>query len=60
MTQPGMPSVPRPVPSALKTVLDLMGRQLPVAKNADPCRFIDDRFIRELEQSGFVAALANS
>jgi len=60
MTQPGMPSVPRPVPSALKTVLDLMGRQLPVAKNADPGRFIDDRFIRELEQSGFVAALANS
>jgi len=44
----------------LKTVLDLMGRQLPVAKNADPGRFIDDRFIRELEQSGFVAALANS
>jgi ABC-type nitrate/sulfonate/bicarbonate transport system substrate-binding protein len=60
ITQPGMPTVPRPVPTALKTVLKLMGRQLPVAKNADPARFIDDRFIRELEQSGFIVTLANA
>jgi ABC-type nitrate/sulfonate/bicarbonate transport system substrate-binding protein len=58
MTQPGMPPVPRPVPSALKTVLEFIGRDLPAARNADPGRFIDDRFITELEQSGFLAALS--
>jgi ABC-type nitrate/sulfonate/bicarbonate transport system substrate-binding protein len=60
VTRPGMPPIPRPVPSALKTVLELIGRDLPAARNADPSRFIDDRFIRELEQSGFIAALSRA
>jgi len=60
MTQPGMPPIPRPVPSALRKALDIMSRELPAAGKADPARFIDDRFIRELEENGFVAALSRS
>ena len=58
ITQPGMPSIPKPVPAALKKALDIMSRELPAAKNADPARFIEDRFIREIEQSGFIASLS--
>ncbi|HEU4344882.1 MAG TPA: ABC transporter substrate-binding protein [Candidatus Binatia bacterium] len=58
LTQPGMPSVPYPVVSALQTLLDFMAKELPEAKNADARRFIDDRFIRELDESGFISALS--
>jgi len=59
LTQPGMPRVPYPVVSSLQTLLDFMAKELTEAKNADARRFVDDRFIRELDQSGFVAALSN-
>jgi ABC-type nitrate/sulfonate/bicarbonate transport system substrate-binding protein len=59
LTQPGMPSVPYPVVSSLQTLLDFMGKELPEAKNADASRFVDDRFIRELDESGFIASLDN-
>jgi NitT/TauT family transport system substrate-binding protein len=59
LTQPGMPSVPYPVVSSLQTLLDFMGKELPEAKNADARRFVDDRFIRELDESGFIASLGN-
>jgi ABC-type nitrate/sulfonate/bicarbonate transport system substrate-binding protein len=58
LTQPGMPPVPYPVVSALQTLLDFMAKELPQAKNADARRYIDDRFIRELNESGFIAALS--
>jgi ABC-type nitrate/sulfonate/bicarbonate transport system substrate-binding protein len=57
LTRPGMPSVPYPVVSALQTLLDFMADELPQAKNADAKKFVDDRFIRELEQNGFIASL---
>ena len=59
LTQPGMPPVPYPVISALRTLLDFMAKELPEAKHADAARFVDDRFIRELEQSGFIASLSS-
>jgi ABC-type nitrate/sulfonate/bicarbonate transport system substrate-binding protein len=59
LTQPGMPSVPHPVVSSLQTLLDSMSNELPEAKDADARRFVDDRFIRELEESGFIGALSN-
>jgi len=59
LTQPGMPSVPYPVVSSLQTLLDFMANELPEAKDADARRFVDDRFIRELEESGFIGALSN-
>jgi ABC-type nitrate/sulfonate/bicarbonate transport system substrate-binding protein len=58
LTQPGMPLVPYPAVSALQTLLDFMAKELPEAKNADARRFVDDRFVRELDHSGFIAALS--
>jgi len=57
ITRPGMPQIPYPVFSALGTVLQVMSRQLPEAATADPRQFVDDSFIRELEESGFISSL---
>lgn len=57
LTQPGMPRAPYPVVASLQTLLDFMANELPEAKGADARRFVDDRFIRELEDNGFIAAL---
>jgi ABC-type nitrate/sulfonate/bicarbonate transport system substrate-binding protein len=59
LTQPGMPQVPYPVVASLQTLLDFMAAELPEAKNADARKFVDDRFIRELEENGFIDSLAN-
>jgi ABC-type nitrate/sulfonate/bicarbonate transport system substrate-binding protein len=58
LTQPGMPVAPYPVLRALQTLLDFMRQELPEAKDADARRFVDDRFIRELDQSGYIASLS--
>jgi ABC-type nitrate/sulfonate/bicarbonate transport system substrate-binding protein len=58
LTQPGMPNIPYPVVSSLQTLLDFMAKELPEAKNADARRFVDDRFIGELDESGFIASLS--
>ena len=58
LTQPGMPSIPYPVVSSLQILLDFMATELPEAKGTDARRFVDDRFIRELDESGFIAALS--
>jgi ABC-type nitrate/sulfonate/bicarbonate transport system substrate-binding protein len=57
LTQPGMPAVPYPVVPALQTLLDFMSKELPEAQNADARNFVDDRFVGELEQYGFIASL---
>jgi ABC-type nitrate/sulfonate/bicarbonate transport system substrate-binding protein len=56
MTQPGMPYLPSPVLPALKVALEIMSRQLPAAAGADPSQFVEDRFIREIENEGFTSA----
>jgi ABC-type nitrate/sulfonate/bicarbonate transport system substrate-binding protein len=58
LTQPGMPVAPYPVLRALQTLLDFMRQELSEAKDADARRFVDDRFIRELDQSGYIASLS--
>lgn len=60
LTRPGMPSVPYPVVASLQTLLDFMSQELPEARGVDARRFVDDRFIRELEDNGFIASLAES
>jgi len=55
-----MPPVPYPVVSALQTLLDFMAKELSEAQKADARRFVDDRFIRELDENGFIAALSSS
>jgi ABC-type nitrate/sulfonate/bicarbonate transport system substrate-binding protein len=57
LTQPGMPRVPYPVVPALQLLLNFMAKELPEASNADARRFVDDRFMRELEKSGFIDSL---
>ena len=59
LTQPGMPRVPYPVVSALQTLLDFMSKNLAEAKNADARKFVDDRFVRELDESGFITSLSD-
>jgi len=58
LTQPGMPKIPYPVVRSLQTLLDFMANELAEAKGADARRFVDDRFIRELEEDGFIASLS--
>jgi len=55
-----MPPVPYPVVASLQTLLDFMAAELPETKNACAQQFVDDRFIRELEASGFIAGFAKS
>jgi ABC-type nitrate/sulfonate/bicarbonate transport system substrate-binding protein len=57
MTQPGMPEAPYPVLQALRTALEVISKEIPAAATADPGGFVDDRFIRELDESGFIASL---
>jgi ABC-type nitrate/sulfonate/bicarbonate transport system substrate-binding protein len=59
LTQPGMPRAPYPVVASLQTLIDFMSKELPEAKNADAGRFVDDRFMRELEENGFIASLGS-
>jgi hypothetical protein len=51
--------VPYPVVSSLQMLLDFMAKELREAKPADVNQFVDDRFIRELEENGFIASLSN-
>ena len=59
LTRPGMPRIPYPVVSALQLLLNFMAKELPEAENADARRFVDDRFLRELEESGFIDSLSS-
>jgi hypothetical protein len=52
-----MPRVPYPVLKSLKVALEVMSRDLPQATDADPRQFVDDRFLRELDESGFISSL---
>ena len=49
--------VPYPSEAALRGVLDLVARERPDARTADPRAFYDDRLVRELDQSGFIRGL---
>jgi hypothetical protein len=55
-----MPAIPYPVVASLQALLDFMSKEIPEAKEADALHFVDDRFVRELEDNGFIASLAES
>jgi ABC-type nitrate/sulfonate/bicarbonate transport system substrate-binding protein len=59
LTRPGMPRIPYPNAAALQTLLDFMAKDLPEAKGADARRFVDEGFIHELEESGFIDSLGD-
>jgi ABC-type nitrate/sulfonate/bicarbonate transport system substrate-binding protein len=56
-TCPGMPKAPYPVVKALSVALQIMSRELPQASKTDARIFVDDRFVRELDENGFISAL---
>lgn len=52
-----LPRVPNPTLGGVKAVLESLSDRIPKAGTADPKEFIDDRFVRELVDSGFVKNL---
>jgi hypothetical protein len=52
-----MARVPYPSLKGVETILDDLAKTNPKAKGADPKRFVEPRFLKELEDSGFVAQL---
>ena len=57
ITCPGMPKAPYPIVQAMAKALQVLAKQMPQAATADPCAFVDDRFVRELDEEGFIASL---
>jgi ABC-type nitrate/sulfonate/bicarbonate transport system substrate-binding protein len=60
LTMPGMPKTPYPRTDGLAKALRVMARDLPAAAKADPADFVDDRFVRRLDESGFITRLYGS
>ena len=52
-----MARVPYPAQKGVETILEDLGKGNPKARGADPKRFIEARFLKEVEDSGFVAQL---
>jgi NitT/TauT family transport system substrate-binding protein len=52
-----MLKVPLTTVEAMKSVLDDLAGRNPKAKDADPKRFFDDSFVRQMQSSGFIDAL---
>lgn len=52
-----MQKAPLPTAEAVSSVLDELGERNPKARGQDPRRFFDDRFVRELQTSGFIDSL---
>ncbi|HEY2919703.1 MAG TPA: ABC transporter substrate-binding protein [Candidatus Binatia bacterium] len=52
-----MLKLPLTTTEAMKSVLDDLAARNPKAKDADPKRFFDDSFVRQMQSSGFIDAL---
>jgi hypothetical protein len=48
---------PLPIIVAMRAVLEELELRNPKAKGQDPKKYFDDRFVRELQTSGFIDAL---
>lgn len=59
-TEPGFPRAPYPVTTGLQIVLDTMAQTNPRAVAADARSVVDDSFVRELDESGYIAGLYSS
>jgi NitT/TauT family transport system substrate-binding protein len=53
----GTPKIPYPSKNGIQTILNFMTKTNPEAARAKPEEFIDDRFVKELEDAGFFARL---
>jgi NitT/TauT family transport system substrate-binding protein len=52
-----LPRIPYPSSKGIDAILEDMGQKNPKARNADSAKFIETRFLKELEASGFIAQL---
>ncbi|TAK06859.1 hypothetical protein EPO44_04860 [bacterium] len=52
-----MARVPYPALKGVEAVLEDLAKTNPKARGADPKRFVESRFLKELEDSGFVSKL---
>jgi len=52
-----MMKVPLTTTDAVRSVLDELGERSPKAKEQDPSKFFDDRFVRQLQASDFIDPL---
>lgn len=52
-----MQRVPYPALKGVETILEDLGKKNPKARAADPAGFVEPRFLKELESSGYVAQL---
>jgi hypothetical protein len=41
----------------VQTILDFVAQDEPKAKGVDPKSFVDESFVREIDESGFIKAL---
>jgi ABC-type nitrate/sulfonate/bicarbonate transport system substrate-binding protein len=57
ITEPGFPRAPYPVTSGLQILLDTLALEDARARGVDPVDLIDDQFVRELDQSGWIDRL---
>lgn len=48
---------PYPSVRGVQTILDFVAQDEPKAKGADPKSFVDESFVREIDESGFIKAL---
>ena len=49
--------IPLTTAEAMKSVLDDLASRIAKAKDADPKKFFDDSFVRQMQASGFIDAL---
>ncbi|HLH20905.1 MAG TPA: ABC transporter substrate-binding protein [Chloroflexota bacterium] len=52
-----VPKVPLPTRDAIESAIELVALTNPEARNVDPTRFFDPRFVQELQDSGFIDSL---
>ena len=52
-----LPRVPEPTLDPIRMGLKILAEKNPEAAAADPSRFIDTRFVRELKESGYIDSL---
>jgi hypothetical protein len=49
--------IPLTTVEAMKSVLDDLSGRIPKAKDADPRKFFDDSFVRQMQANGFIDSL---
>lgn len=58
--QESVPVKSLPTAQGIRRIQETVAQQVPAAATADPARFYDDRYVRQLDQEGFYARLAGS